>query len=89
MEAIRTVVEPKDNKILLTLPDDFHESLVEVIILPFTKPDNEKINPLKAGKNNKKNKIQKLLLQAPTMSDEDYNLYLEKRNHFNQWNQSV
>ena len=89
MEAIRTVVEPKDNKILLTLPDDFHESLVEVIILPFNKPDTEKTIPIKVGKNQKMNRIQKLLLKAPVMSDEDYNFYLEKRNHFNQWNQSV
>jgi hypothetical protein len=29
--------------------------------------------------------MQKLLLQAPTWSDEDYQNYLEGNQHFNQW----
>ena len=34
---------------------------------------------------NKLTKMQKLLLQAPTWSDVEYNAFLERRNHFNNW----
>lgn len=39
MEAIREVVEIKSRKLLFTLPPDFHERKVEMILLPLTQCD--------------------------------------------------
>lgn len=33
--------------------------------------------------------MQDFLLQGSTMTDQEYQQFTEKRNHFNQWNQSV
>ena len=78
MEAIRTVIQAKNNQIQITLPDSFNEAFVEVIVLPYNQKDSD-------SSEKKKIKLQNLLLEAPIMSDVDYNEFLEKRKHFNQW----
>jgi hypothetical protein len=77
MEAIRSVVKPKNHNVQVTLPNSFNGEYVEVIVLPY-KQKNIK------SKDNK-SELQKFLLEAPTMSDDDYNEFLEKRKRFNQW----
>jgi hypothetical protein len=83
MEALRTVIRPKNNKIHLTLPKSFKNGTVEVIVLPVMDDeslilDSENLIP-------EKKIFQKLLMDAPIMSDEDYNDFLNKREHFNKW----
>ena len=79
MEAIRSVLKLKNHKVQITLPKSFNEDYVEVIILPF-KSNNVDTTDFK------KIELQKLLLEAPTMSDDDYDSFQEKRKHFNKWN---
>ena len=81
MKAIRSVVKPKNHMVQVTLPNSFNGEYVEVIVLPYKQKDIE-------SKDNK-SELQKLLLEAPTMSDADYNEFLKKRKHFNQWKQLI
>ena len=66
---------------------------VLTIIRQLPKVDIEKLsfeiqNELLPTKEKKvRNYLQKLLLQAPTWSDEEYKNYLEARRHFNQFNE--
>jgi hypothetical protein len=85
MEALRSVIKPKNNKIQLTLPNSFKESLVEVIVLPYLENNTNIISTNKIDSEAKKAQIHKLLLESPTMTDEDYKNFLEKREHFNKW----
>jgi hypothetical protein len=90
MEALRQIVKPKNNKVTFTLPSGFVKGFVEVIVMPFNEGENiNKIPEKKNGKNHNNSNLQKLLLEAPTMTDIDYTNFLEKQNHFNKWNLSV
>jgi hypothetical protein len=91
MNAIRTILKVNNNKITFTIPENFNESMVEVIILPLKQSSKKKNTTEKiySKYNFQKNDIQKMLLAAPTMSDEDYNNFLIKQKHFIQWIPSV
>jgi hypothetical protein len=80
MNAIRTFAEVKDHEVHLRLPESVTSKKVEVIIIPLEK-EGEPISD-----ENKLSDLQKLLLEAPNLSDEDYNLILEKRKALNKWN---
>ena len=43
MNAIRDIIDVKDKKITIDLPEDFHTNKVEVIVLPYT--DDEAKQP--------------------------------------------
>ncbi|MBW8051068.1 MAG: hypothetical protein FVQ77_12165 [Cytophagales bacterium] len=91
MQAIRKIIRVQNGKIQIKLPFRSSPEYVEVIILPFKNKnsvdDREEIINKKGTASDKKKLInfQKLLLEGPVMSDEDYNYFVEKRNHFNQW----
>lgn len=44
------------------------------------------IENIEQGKGNEPTDLQKLLLAAPDMSDEEFNLIMDKRKALNQWN---
>ena len=80
MNAIRTFAEVKDHEVHIKLPAGFPSGKVEIIIIPFILPKE------KDKKENGLTKLQSLLLEAPDMSDEEFNAILEKRKSLNQWN---
>ena len=79
MNAIRTFAEVKDHEVRVTLPDSVTSKRVEVIIIPIEKLDEPNTEQGKISS------LQRLLLDAPELSDEDYNLIIEKRKSLNQW----
>jgi hypothetical protein len=83
MQALRTIYKIENNFINISLPIDFKSVYVEVIILPYNKKE-EIVENLIVDKEGISD-FQKLLLNAPIMSDEDFNYFQEKQNHFNQW----
>lgn len=91
MQAFRKIIKVQNNNIQIQLPFKSIPEFVEVIILPFKNKilinDRENIINKKGSASDKKKltDFQKLLLDGPVMSDEDYNYFVEKRNHFNQW----
>lgn len=80
MNAIRTYAEVKNHEVRLVLPKTITSKKVEVIIIPL------ELENLPKSAKSVLNDLQKLLLAAPDMSDEEYNLILEKRKSLNQWN---
>ncbi len=77
MNAIRTFAEVKDNEIRLKLPKSVKTKKVEVIIIPFEEASKQNESSITA--------LQKLLLEAPDMTDAEHNSILEKRKALNQW----
>lgn len=80
MNAIRTFAEVKDHEVRLRLPDSITSKNVEVIIIPLEKESEP------SSDESKLSDLQKLLLEAPSLSDEDYELIIEKRKALNKWN---
>lgn len=80
MKALRKVVKLNNNLLKLNIPVNFQSKYVEIIILPVNNLDNETDNNESLDKD-----FQDFLLSGPVMSNEDYNHFLEKKNHFNQW----
>lgn len=74
MQAIKQYAEVINGSIHVNLPKDFTAKRVELIILAVD--DN---NP-------DTNNFQKLLLDSPEMTDEEYQAIQEKRRHLKQWN---
>jgi hypothetical protein len=77
MNAIRIYAEVKDHEIRLKLPKSVKTRRVEVIIIPYEEepvPNESAITDL-----------QRLLLEAPDMSDETYSAIIEKRKALNRW----
>ncbi|ASF44599.1 hypothetical protein [Methylovulum psychrotolerans] len=74
MQAIKQYTEVINGSIHVNLPKDFTAKRVELIILAVD--DN---NP-------DTNNFQKLLLDSPEMTDEEYQAIQEKRRHLKQWN---
>ncbi len=99
MNAIRQVLKVENHRVTVELPADFAAEAVEVIILPaettqVTQEDEKRKS--RPGKLNPRNgrgqddeppltKLQQLLLEAPPMSDEEYELIMEKRRALNEW----
>ncbi|POZ52718.1 hypothetical protein [Methylovulum psychrotolerans] len=74
MQAIKQYTEVINGSIHVNLPKDFTAKRVELIILAVD------------GNNPDTNNFQKLLLDSPEMTDEEYQAIQEKRRHLNQWN---
>ncbi|MDR2801783.1 MAG: hypothetical protein LBB31_01020 [Prevotellaceae bacterium] len=75
---IRTTLIPHHKKVMLTIPEEYIGTPIEVIAFPAEK------NFLEKQQLNVKSAIQSWLLQSPTWSDEEYANYLQAREHFNQ-----
>ena len=74
MNAIRQIKEVKAGAITIDLPDDFSAKTVEIFILPF--------DDTNGGEQN----LQDLLLDAPTITDEELQEFNRVRDWMSQWN---
>ncbi|RMH94050.1 MAG: hypothetical protein D6681_13530 [Calditrichaeota bacterium] len=74
MIALRRIEEVKSGSITIKLPPDFLAKKVEIIILPF---DDFK---------DRKQKLLDLLLEAPTLTEEEVQEYRRVREWITQWN---
>lgn len=73
MIAVRSVQEVKDGAVTVHLPLHFADKRVEVIILPLEEDDSEPAQ------------LQRLLLTAPTMSEDELQEFARAREWMNQW----
>ena len=80
MKALRKVVKLNNNLLKLNIPVNFQSKYVEIIILPINNIDDEVDNDELLNTD-----FQNFLLSGPVMSNEDFNYFLEKKKHFNQW----
>jgi len=74
MNAIRQIKEVKAGAITIDLPDGFSAKKVEIFILPFDDTDGEEQN------------LQDLLLDAPTIGDDEVQEFNRVRDWMSQWN---
>ncbi|MEK7256035.1 MAG: hypothetical protein AAB316_14885 [Bacteroidota bacterium] len=80
MNAIRTFAEVKNHEVRLVLPKSVKTKKVEIIIIPIEREDDEP-----ATGTDKLTDLQRLLLLAPDMNDDEFQLIQEKRKALNQW----
>ncbi len=80
MKALRKVVKLNNNLLKLNIPVNFQSKYVEIIILPVNNIDDEVDNDELLNTD-----FQNFLLSGPVMSNEDFNYFLDKKKHFNQW----
>ena len=73
MNVIRRIEDVKSGSIKIDLPDDFHAKRVEIIILPVENSENGQGLP-------------ELLLEAPTLTDNELHEYNRVRDQMSQWN---
>jgi hypothetical protein len=74
MIAIRQIQKVKSGSINISLPPDFDNKQVEIIILPIDEDNGKTLN------------IQALLLTAPTLTDDELRGFETVREWMNQWN---
>lgn len=75
MDSFKTVQKVKNHKITFNLPIEFKAEKVNVIVVPVEENDDEK---------EAKELIEKLL-NGPTMTDEQYELFKEGSEHLRKW----
>ncbi len=73
MQAIREVKNVKGKKITIDLPEDFRDQKVEVIVLPY------------AEEAVKKGNLESLLMEGPTLTDEEIKQFLTVREDTKRW----
>jgi hypothetical protein len=79
MIAIRKIQDVKSGVVTIDLPPNFHAERVEIIILPVEEsPDEES--------SQRESNLQKLLLNAPTLTEEELQEFESVREWMNQWN---
>jgi len=79
MIAIRKIQKVKSRAVTIDLPTDFHAERVEIIILPVEEsPDEES--------SQRESSLQKLLLNAPTLTEQELQEFENVREWMNQWN---
>ena len=78
MELKINVEYPQVMELVSQLPEKDIQKLMEYIQNEYTFPVKKRI------RHQKNTPIQELILQAPTWTDEEYNSYLEMRQHINQ-----
>jgi hypothetical protein len=85
MEAYHDIYHLHSNTLCLTLPKSFYprHQKVEIIILPVDEPTQQESSPSTLTE------FQKFLLNSPEMSDDEYQFLQEKRQHLQQWKESV
>lgn len=74
MIAIRQIQDVKSGAVKINLPADFHAKKVEIIILPIEESTNGEQS------------LQDLLLDAPTLTDDELYEYERVRDWMSQWN---
>lgn len=74
MIAVREIQDVKSGQIKINLPNDFHAKKVEIIILPVEESLDE-------GQ-----ELQELLLDAPTLTNDELQEYGIIRDWISQWN---
>lgn len=73
MKAIRKIEDVKSGSVTIDLPTDFHAQKVEIIVLPIEDSDNGRQS------------LQDLLLEAPTLTEDELQEYQKVRNWMSQW----
>lgn len=73
MIAIRKIQDVKLGAVTIDLPADFHAKKVEIIILPIEESTNGEQS------------LQDLLLDAPTLTDDELHEYERIRDWMSQW----
>lgn len=73
MKLIKTIEDVKSSSITINLPADFNAKKVEITIKPIDQTEDSK--PL----------LKDLLLEAPTLTDEEAQEYKDVRNWMNKW----
>ncbi|MBI5633135.1 MAG: hypothetical protein HZA15_06625 [Nitrospirae bacterium] len=73
MQAIREIKSVKGKKIIIDLPEDFRDQKVEVIVLPF------------AEETEKKRNLNSLLMDGPTLTDEEIRQFMTVREDMKRW----
>jgi hypothetical protein len=73
---IHTTLIPQHKKVMLTVPEEYIGTKLEVIAFPAA------TDALKERKPNIKSALQAWILQTPTWTDEEYEQYLDARKHF-------
>lgn len=86
MEAYHNIYHLRSNTLCLTLPESFYprHQKVEIIVLPVDEPTHQVSSPADTL-----TEFQKFLLNSPEMSDDEYQFLQDKRQHFQQWKESV
>jgi hypothetical protein len=86
MEAYHDIYHLHSNTLCLTLPESFYprHQMVEIIILPVDEPTHQESSPADT-----RTEFQKFLLNSPEMSDDEYQFLQDKRQHLQQWKESV
>lgn len=74
MNVIRKIEEVKSGTIKIDLPNNFHAKKVEIIILPIEESGDGRQS------------LQDLLLEAPTITDDELQEYNKIREWMNKWN---
>jgi len=73
MNTIRQIKEVKAGAVTINLPDGFSAKMVEIFILPFDDTNGEEQN------------LQDLLLEAPTITDDELQEFNRVRDWMSQW----
>ncbi|MFQ5628070.1 MAG: hypothetical protein ACE5I1_04850 [bacterium] len=73
MTAIRSIQDVKSGAVTINLPNDFHAKKVEIIILPVDEPSDGEQS------------LQDLLLDAPTLTEDELQEYETVREWMSQW----
>ena len=73
MQAIKQYTEVINGSIHVSLPENFTEKRVELIILSIDEDNTDSSN------------FRQFLLESPEMMDEEFEAIQEKRRHLNQW----
>jgi len=74
MKAIRKIEDVKSGSVTIDLPADFHAKKVEIIILAVEDSGNGRKS------------LQDLLLEAPTLTQDELQEYQNVRDWMSQWN---
>ena len=76
MIALRQIHEVKSGAVTLTLPDNFRAKRVEIIILPLEETGNGERS------------LEDLLLEAPTLNEDELQEFENVKTWMSQWNAS-
>ncbi len=76
MNAIRKIEDVKSGSIKIDLPADFQAKRVEIIILPIDESENGRQD------------LKDLLLEAPTLTEDELKEYKSIRDWMSKWNVS-
>jgi hypothetical protein len=73
MQALRKIKNVKDRKVIIDLPEDFKNKIVEVIILPYTR------------KATKKKNLSEILMKGPVLEEDDIKSFIAVKEDMKKW----